>query len=486
MNRTMIDIIILILLCIVILGFLFTLLNWRKIIKKMTKKYGSIIMSDKYQENLIEMLAGFKHMGIQTTFENNLRSEFGKILHRPLGSTRQWPHFESITFIPAQAAKFPTDHDVAVDISVTIGPKAKKPLEINAPFMISGMAYGIALAKNVRLALMDAANNVGIAINSGEGGILDEEIDSADKYILQFGKARWSKDEKLLKKADMIEIKFGQGALLGMGDVIIPRDLQGHARKVMGLEDDEDAVIHNNFFENQTMKDLKDLVQELRRISGGVPIGAKVGAGGKIEDDIDTLLELDVDFIAIDGGQAATYGAAPILTDDFGIPTLHALIRAVNHLEKLNKKSEISLIISGGMFTPGEYLKAIALGADAVYLGSVLLFTVAHKQVLDAVPFEPPTQVVWSDGKYKDKFVREEGAKNATNYLKSTIEELEVAIRAMGKKKLSDVTKEDLVSYEKNTAEAAGVPFTTLPYSEGKVSHSSLKKEKKKDPLIEL
>ena len=482
----MVDIIILILLCIVILVSIVMLLSWRKIMKKMTKKYGSIIMSDQYQENLIEMMAGFKHMGIQNTLENNLRAEFGKILHRPLGFTRQWPHFESITFIPAQAAKFPTDHDVSVDISVTIGPKAKKPLEINAPFMISGMAYGIALSKNVRLALMDAANNVGIAINSGEGGILDEEIDGANNYILQFGKARWSKEEELFKKAEMIELKFGQGAIFGMGDVIIPRDLQGHARKVMGLEDDEDAVIHNNFFENQTMKDLKDLVEELRHISGGVPIGAKVGAGGKIEDDIDALLEIGVDYIAVDGGQAATYGAAPLLTDDFGIPTLHALIRAVNHLEKINKKNEISLIISGGMFTPGEYLKALALGADAVYLGSVMLFTVAHKQVLDAVPFEPPTQVVWSDGKYRDKFVREEGAKNATNYLKSTIEELEVAIRAMGKTKLSEVTKEDLVSYEKNTAQAVGIPFTTLPYSEGKVQETPLKEEKKKDPLIEL
>lgn len=482
MNRTMIDIIILILLCIVILGFLFTLLNWRKIIKKMTKKYGSIIMSDRYQENLFEMVAGFKHMGIQKAFENNLRSETGDVLHRPLGSSKTWPHFDALTFIPAQVAHFPTEGDVEVDVKVTIGPKAKKPLELDVPFMISGMAYGISLNKEVRLALVDAANQLGTALNSGEGGVMDEEIDSADKYILQFGKTKWSKDENLFKKSSMIEIKFGQGALMGTGVIVSPKDLQGNARKVMDLEEGEDAVIHNHFFQNQTLDDFKELVKELRNITGGVPIGAKMGAGGKIEDDIDALLEIGVDYIAVDGGQAATYGAAPILADDFGIPTIHAVMRANAHLEKRNARQDVSLIISGGMLTPGEFLKAIALGADAVYLGSVLLFTVAHKQVLNSVPFEPPTQVVWNDGKFQDMFVRAEGAKTATNFMISSVEEMKDAIRAMGKKKLSEVSKDDLVSYEKEMAETIGVPYTIHPYSKEKSSQN----EKKQDPLIEL
>ena len=107
----------------------------------------------------------------------------------------------------------------------------------------------------------------------------------------------------------MIEVKFGQGALFGIGGKISPKNLTGRARKIMELKENEDAVIYDNFFEDQTLQDLKGLVDELRDITGGVPIGAKIGAGGKIEEDIDHLLEIGVDYIAIDGGQAATLGA---------------------------------------------------------------------------------------------------------------------------------------------------------------------------------
>ena len=199
-------------------------------------------------------------MGIQNMLENSLRAETGDLLHRPLGSSKKWPHLDPITFIPAQTTPFPIDGEEEVDINVTIGPKAKKPMKIKIPLMISGMAYGIALSEQVRLSLAEAAKNVGTAINSGEGGVLPEELDTAGKYILQFSKTEWSKEEDLIKRADMIEIKFGQGALFGMGGKISPKNLTGRAREVMGLKENEDAVIFENFFENQTLEDIKELV----------------------------------------------------------------------------------------------------------------------------------------------------------------------------------------------------------------------------------
>ena len=186
------------------------------------------------------------------------------VLHRPLGSSKKWPHLDPITFIPAQTSPFPIDGEEDVDVSVTIGPKAKKPMKINIPLMISGMAYGIALSEEVRLSLAEAANNVGTAINSGEGGVLPEEVDKAGKYILQFSKTEWSKEEDLIKRADMIEMKFGQGALFRDRWKISPKNLTGRAREVMGLKENEDAVIFDNFFENQTLEDLKELVDSLR------------------------------------------------------------------------------------------------------------------------------------------------------------------------------------------------------------------------------
>ncbi|MFZ0445162.1 MAG: FMN-binding glutamate synthase family protein [Bacillus sp. (in: firmicutes)] len=440
--------------------FFFILFFWRLILKKIVQKYGKIILTDSYQENIIELIPGLRHLGIQNMLENSLRAESGDILHRPMGSSKKWPHLDSITFIPAQTTPFPIEGDEEVDVGVTIGPRAKKPMKLKIPLMISGMAYGIALSEEVRLSLAQAANHVGTAINSGEGGVLPEELEQAGKYILQFSKANWAKDEELIKQADMIEVKFGQGALFGIGGKISPKNLTGRARKIMELKENEDAVIYDNFFEDQTIQNLKELVDELRDITGGVPIGAKVGAGGKIEEDIDHLLEIGVDYIAIDGGQAATLGAPPILTDDMGIPSLHAIVRAVSHLEKTNTRDQISIISSGGLLVPGHFLKMLALGADAVYVGSAMLFAVSHSQSLKAMPFEPPTQVAWNQGKYKDQFKVEEGVQAVEKFLTSSIEEMKIALRAMGKRSLKELSKNDLVSYDELTAKMVGIPFS--------------------------
>ncbi|MEK4536011.1 MULTISPECIES: FMN-binding glutamate synthase family protein [Peribacillus] len=455
-----------VMIAIIFVLFLFMLVGWRWIVKRIVKKMGKIILTDSYQENIMELMPGLRHMGVQNMLENSLRAETGDLLHRPLGSSKKWPHLDPITFIPAQTTPFPIDGEEDVDVKVTIGPKAKKPMKIKIPLMITGMAYGIALSEQTRLSLAEAAKNVGTAINSGEGGVIPEELDKAGKYILQFSKTEWSKEEDLIKRADMIEIKFGQGALLGMGGKISPKNLTGRAREVMGLKENEDGVIFEHFFENQTLKDIKKLVNELRSITGGVPIGVKMGAGGKIEEDIDHLIELGVDFITIDGGQAATHGAPPILSDDMGIPTLHAVVRAVNHLEKRKMKGQISLIVSGGLLVPGHFLKVLALGADAVYVGSAILFAVSHNQALKTLPFEPPTQVVWNQGKFKDQFKIEDGVKAAEKFFTASIEEMKIALRAMGKRSLKELSKKDLVSYDELTAKMVGIPFSFEPWED--------------------
>lgn len=460
MKMMIVQIITLILIIVIIALLLFFMFNWRWLFKLMVKKFGKIIMTDSYQENLIELIPGFQHMGIQNVFENNLRADTGDVLHRPMGTAKSWPHLETLTFIPAQVIKFPIDADDEIDVKITIGPYAKKPLELDIPLLISGMAYGLALSEQSRLALAKAAKNMKTAINSGEGVILPEELDLGGKTILQFSKTDWAKDEKLYEQVDMIEIKLGQGAMMGMGTKINPENLTGRARKLMGLQEGEVAQIFEHFFEDQTHEDLKDLVKDLRKASGGVPIGVKIAAGGKLEEDIDGLLDMEVDFITIDGGQAATHGAPAILTESFGIPTLHAVVRAANHLEKQGMKDVVSLIVSGGLFTPGEYLKVLALGADAVYVGSALLFAVAHTQTLKALPFEPPTQVIWHEGKFANQFNIDDGAQAATNYLTASVEEIKVGIRAIGKRTLEEVSRQDLVSYDEKIAKNIGIPFS--------------------------
>lgn len=451
---------------VIILGMVF----WRKIVRYYFVKIFEFLVAKDYDQSLVELIPGVKKVGLQTFFENSLRAETGDLLYRPLGASKDWPHFDTITFIPAQTTPFPLDKERPVDLSVTIGPKAKQPLRVDIPLLISGMAYGVGVSKKVHLALTKASKNLGTAINSGEGGILAEALQEVDRFILQYSKTSWAKSDKVLARANMIEIKLGQGAKAGVGVTLTPSQLTGYARQVMGLLPDEDAVIHEHFFEKQTLADLKKLVADLREVTDGVPIGMKLGAGGRLEEDLDRLLQLGVDFISLDGGQAATHSVNPILADSFGIPTLHALARARKHLDKRGVGREVSLLISGGLFTPSHFLKALALGADAVYLGSSILFATAHRQTGLALPFSPPTQVMWHEGKYKHAFDENLGEKYATNFLKSCVKEMEVALRVMGKESLLELSKKDLVAYDYVTAKMLQIPYSFEPFKTDKRS----------------
>ena len=132
---------------------LLILFGWRSITKLVVKKAGKIILTDSYQENIMELIPGLRHMGIQNMLENSLRSTTGTVLHRPLGSSsKKWPHLEPrSTFIPAQTSPVLVDGNVKVDTGVTIGPKARKPMKIKIPLMISGMGYGVGLSEQARL-----------------------------------------------------------------------------------------------------------------------------------------------------------------------------------------------------------------------------------------------------------------------------------------------------------------------------------------------
>ncbi|MGW6663591.1 glutamate synthase-related protein [Peribacillus sp. NPDC055009] len=189
------------------------------------------------------------------------------------------------------------------------------------------------------------------------------------------------------------------------------------------------------------MKDIKKIVNELRSITGGVPIGVKMGAGGKIEEDIDHLLNSVLISLRLTAAKQPQNGALlPILSDDMGIPTLHAVVWAVNHLETRKMKGQISLIVSEGLIVPGHFLKVLALGADAVYVGSAILFAVSHSQALNALPFEPPTQDVWNQDKFKDQFKIEDGV-NSREILYSKYRRNENGIKSDGETFLKGVVK---------------------------------------------
>lgn len=417
------------------------------------------IMTEPYDKNLWELLSAGMRATSQVIVETNLRAQDGKKLLRPIGGPKKFPDFSGLMFDVAQLAKLPASEDAAVETSVILGKNSAKPLKLDIPIIISGMAYGFILSEKAKTALAKGASLAGTATNTGQGPFLPAERKAARHFILQYNRGFWSKEKEILQQADMIEIQLGHASRAGIGDEVKYKDIDQEVRKRLGLKPGQKAVAHSRPPGMSSPDELKDIVAKLRKITGGIPIGVKIAAGNSLEKDLSYILDAGADVISIDGKPGGSGGTLPILQDDFGLPTLFALCRAVKYLESCGAKEKVDLIISGGLYTPGDFLKALALGADAVGIGTIALFAMAHTQVLEALPFEPPIQVVYQKGIYQKKFDIDKGARHLANYLTSCTEEMREAVRALGKTSISQVSRDDLLALDRNTAEIAGVPF---------------------------
>ncbi|KQL49901.1 glutamate synthase [Brevibacillus choshinensis] len=446
-------------LCIgVVMFFLF-----RPATQWLLSRFMKRLMDDRYPENVFEMISAMKKINPQIVLENSLRAASGQVIERPFGSSRKFLTFDGLIFSPAQLAVFPAPEDAEVDLSITIGPMAKKPLTLDMPIMSGAMGYGIGVSEKVKIAIAKGTAAAGTVTNTGEGPLLPEERQYAKHLIIQYSSGKWAKEPETLRQADAIEIHFGQGASAGAASFIPAEYIKGRASQIMGVEGQEFVVIPSIHPDVQRAEDLPKLVDKLRTITDGVPIGVKICASAVLEADMEIAIQAGVDFISIDGGQAGTKGSPPILEDDFGLPTIYALSRAVRYLKERGVKDRITLLSGGGYATPGECLKALALGADGIFMGTAIVWAMTHDQVTKAIPWEPPTQLTWYPGSMKDQFDPELAATYLANFFFSFAEEFEIAILALGKTSLKEVTIDDLIALDEITSKVTHVPLAFQP-----------------------
>ncbi len=436
----------------------------RKVFRDISTDALKTLMTDLYDENLWEFVSASTKFTPQVVVETNLRSQEGKTIKRPLGSPKKFPSLDQLMFNIGQLHIMPTPLETPVDTKVVIGRKCERPLTINLPIMISGMAYGAALSEQTKVALAKGASQAGTATNTGEGPFLPSERQAAKKLILQYSRGHWNKSDEVIKQADAIEIQFGQGASAGTGHTTTIGTFDFKLQKGFEVGFAHDAILHARHAEVSHPSELPKLVRKLKNIAGDIPIGAKLGAGKYLEKDLEWLVNGRVDFITIDGAEAATKGSAPILQDDFGVPTIFAIHRAAEFLRKNGLTDTISLIASGKIRTPGDILKVLALGADAACIGGIALFAVSHTQVLKAIPFEPPTQLVWYDGKHAADFDVAAGSKSLAKFLNSCRDELIEAVKALGKTSVKQVNRDDLFALDEFIAKGVGVPLAYEPF----------------------
>ena len=431
----------------------------RYLMNNLTNWIGKILMTDEYGENLIELYTASKRIGIQNIAELNLRAESGQVIKRPLGSPRTAISLDGLKFNAAQVYQLPTELNQPIDCQTIIGKNSNQPLILKTPIILSGMAYGFAVTEQAKYAMAKASSLAGTATNTGIGPLLPKERQLADRLIIQYQRGAWNKEPEILKQADMIEIQFGQGAILGLGIMTSPSEIDDTLRKRLGLAPEEPTIVPSRFSETKYDNGLPKLVAYLKEISDGVPIGCKIAITNDIEKDLEILLNANVDVIALDGSQGGSIGSPPLLQDDFGLPTLIGLVRAIDYLEKTGRRNQVDLIVGGGLFSPSHFLKVLALGADAIYIGTASLLAMSHTQVLKPVPFEPPTQLVWQNAKYAHRFDWKKGAQSLANYIKSCTDEMKDGVRTLGKTSIHQVNKNDLICLDRITSEITGIPL---------------------------
>jgi len=442
--------------------------NWiRSIASESLDKTLTRVLKDQYVENLFELIPAAKKVNPINLVELAMRAAQGVPVPRPLGSHLHFSPWEKILFNPVHLFNFPTPDNERIRTAVTIGRQAKKPLTIDIPVMIAAMSFGGALSKNAKIALAKAATMAGTATNSGEAGLLKEEREAAQKFIGQYNRGGWLNSPEKYRLLDAIEIQLGQGAQGSAPQSSKAKNIGEDYQEVFELKDGEDAVIHSRLPGVNTKEEFMELVGRLKHETG-VPVGLKIAATHHLEKELQIALEAEVNFITLDGAEGGTHGGSPTLQDDVGLPTLFAITRAVEYLTKKRALGDVNLIATGGFVTPGQMLKAMALGADAVYIGTAAVMALISEQMVESVPFEPPTSLVVYTGKRTSALDIDRGAKSLFRYLSACLQEMEQVAISLGKTALADLSTSDLCCLDPFIAKATGIELGyTAPENQG-------------------
>ncbi len=409
-----------------------------------------MMVSDNYTRSIFAMVPILQKIGIRALVESNLRATDGEVLDRPLGSPIVLSPWEKLLFNPVHLYRFPVDDQTKIDTSTIIGPQALHPLKLAVPIIVTAMSWGTALSLKMKIALAKAASMAGTATNTGESPLLKEEREAAKLLIGQYSRGGLINKTEDLGQLDAIEIQLGQGAQAAAPVFQPSRFIGEEMREISDSPEGKPSKMPTRLKGVNNIIDFNKKVAELKQY--GVPVGVKFAATDYMEHELKIMVDAGVDFVVVDGAEAGTHAGPAILQDDMGLPTLIALARTSNYLEDLGVRDRVSIIAGGCLTTPGHFLKAKALGADAVYIGTIALMALLHTQLMKALPFEPATQIALYTGVFKEELEIDKAAENLANFIHSCQEEIRMACYALGKTSVDSVNRTDLSSVDRDLA----------------------------------
>ena len=364
-----------------------------------------------------------------------------EMIIEPMRTKNQVIGWDDILFLGAQLAKIPLNKGDPVNTTTVIGPKAKKPMVIDTPIYVSHMSFG-SLSRECKVALAKGSAAVGSAIGSGEGGMIEDEFQNAHRYIFEYVPNKYSVTEENLKRVHAIEIKFGQSVKPGMGGHLPAEKVTKEIAELRGKPEGVDIISPASFPEIRDKIGLKKVVDMLKDVSGGRPIGIKLAAG-HIEEDLAVALYAEPDFVTIDGRPGSTGAALKMVKDSSSVPTLFALHRARKFLDREGAE-DVSLVITGGLRISSDFAKALAMGADAVAIATAALMAVGCQQYRICDTGRCPIGITTHDPELRARLNVEISAKRLEQYLRVSTEELKVFARMTGNSDVHELSVADL------------------------------------------
>ena len=389
---------------------------------------------------------------------------------------RHWPTFDDLVFIPGSLTRIPLEgYREKCTTKTVLGSRfAKKPIELEIPVMITGMSFG-ALSHNAKVALARGASRVGTSTTTGDGGMLPAERENSKTLIYEVLPSRYGINIHHMKAADAIELTIGQGAKPGTGGMLLGSKVSKQIADMRDLPqgvDQRSPCRHPDFLGPD---DMIIKIEELREATDWqVPIFVKMGAT-RVYDDAKLAAKAGADVIVIDGLEGGTGASPEVLLDHTGIPTLAAVCEARAALEDIGLYGQVQLIIAGGIRNGADASKALALGADAVYIGTAALVALNCNRPLyiedyHALGTEPyhchhchtgrcPVGITTQDPELMARLPIEEAASRIANFLHALASEIQMLARACGKSNVHDLEPEDLRALTLEASMIAGVPL---------------------------
>ncbi len=401
---------------------------------------------------------------------------------------RRIPRLDDLTFLPASMTRLPLEgYREKCETKTVLGRRhgCSAPLELEIPIYITSMSFG-ALSWNAKAALGRAATRVGTCTCTGEGGMLEEERRESAKLIYQMTPSRYLLDLDHIRRADAIEIAVGQGAKPGTGGVLLGAKVADRVAEMRTLPkgiDQRSSVRHPDFL---GADDMQVKLEELRIATDNrIPIFVKMGAT-RVFEDVKIAAKAGADVIVVDGMEGATGASPDILLDHTGIPTLAAVTQAREALEDIGLYGEVDLVISGGIRNGVDAAKALALGANAVAIGTAALIALNCNAPLylddyAALGTRPgrchhchtgrcPVGITTQDPELVARLDIEEAATRVANFLNAMVMEMTLLAKACGKGDVHNLEPEDLRALTIEAAAMAKVPLAGTDWIPGRTA----------------